>query len=307
MKRQAEDLVAPKHAEPDPSADVLPPKPKKAKKSKKERARTEGEHVLPPKPKKAKKAKKSERERASAEAEDVGKAKKAKKAKKAALEGAAAADKPKKSKKEKGDEPASASPPPAPAGDKLSRSDRRQKFWDERRAAAEARAADKAGAADKVGDKAGAAAEEAGGPEAAPAGKKKRRKAKAGAEGRRYLLFVGNMAYTTKLEHVFKHFGRFGGLIDVRMATDRETGRFKGTCFVEYDNSESHGKALGLHHSLLTGRKINVELTVGGGGRGANRLEKLQAKNARHKGTGGPSGINAMPLGKRRIIAGAAP
>ena len=34
-----------------------------------------------------------------------------------------------------------------------------------------------------------------------------------------------------------------------------------------YDNRESHGKALGLHHSKMTGREINVELTVGGGGK----------------------------------------
>ena len=30
-----------------------------------------------------------------------------------------------------------------------------------------------------------------------------------------------------------------------------------------YDSREAHGKALGLHHSKLCGREINVELTVG--------------------------------------------
>ncbi|GME69940.1 unnamed protein product [Ambrosiozyma monospora] len=37
--------------------------------------------------------------------------------------------------------------------------------------------------------------------------------------------------------------------------------------------------ALALHHSVLSGRKINVELTVGGGGNSKNRLEKLKVKN----------------------------
>jgi hypothetical protein len=154
---------------------------------------------------------------------------------------------------------------------------------------------------------------------------------------------------------VKKHFGRFGGLIDIRMRTNKETGKFmgtcvhpiaiititrcnepqvtrdytlpysaihvhtrprstsigkhypfvdvfnratstlqpaferilgfcrhvyslthakrlyiflsffcwSGTCFVEYDDREAHGKALGLHHSKLCGRVVNVELTVG--------------------------------------------
>jgi hypothetical protein len=38
---------------------------------------------------------------------------------------------------------------------------------------------------------------------------------------------------------------------------------WSGTCFVEYDDREAHGKALGLHHSKLCGRVVNVELTVG--------------------------------------------
>lgn len=37
-------------------------------------------------------------------------------------------------------------------------------------------------------------------------------------------------------------------------------------------------KALNLHHSVLAGRKINVEVTCGGGGKGENRVKKLQQR-----------------------------
>eukprot|EP00039_Didymoeca_costata_P029592 m.25362 g.25362 ORF g.25362 m.25362 type:complete len:275 (+) comp7699_c0_seq3:203-1027(+) len=114
---------------------------------------------------------------------------------------------------------------------------------------------------------------------------------------KRYILFVGNMSFQTKLEHIWQHFGRFGGLTDVRVLTDKKTKRPKGICFVEYDNRESHNKALGLHQTKMCGRVINVELTVGGGGSGENRKQRLDLKNNKLKAK---SGANAIPLGKRK-------
>jgi Na+-transporting NADH:ubiquinone oxidoreductase subunit NqrF len=37
-------------------------------------------------------------------------------------------------------------------------------------------------------------------------------------------------------------------------------------------------KALELHHSILCGRRINVEVTCGGGGKGEQRMTKLRSK-----------------------------
>ena len=37
-------------------------------------------------------------------------------------------------------------------------------------------------------------------------------------------------------------------------------------------------KALKLHHSVLCGRRINVEVTCGGGGKGEQRMAKLRSK-----------------------------
>ena len=53
---------------------------------------------------------------------------------------------------------------------------------------------------------------------------------------------------------------------------------------MEFDNDTKEiqhkmGVALALHHSTMKNRKINVELTVGGGGNSEARVTKLKEKN----------------------------
>jgi nucleolar protein 6 len=50
---------------------------------------------------------------------------------------------------------------------------------------------------------------------------------------------------------------------------------------VEFTNANLLQQALKLHHTDLDGRRINVELTVGGGGSGSARKEKLDEKKGR--------------------------
>lgn len=68
-------------------------------------------------------------------------------------------------------------------------------------------------------------------------------------------------------------------IVEARLRTDRGSGQSLCCGFIEFDDAESLRKALMLHHSDLKGNKITVELTVGGGGRGENRKQKIQAKN----------------------------
>ena len=42
-------------------------------------------------------------------------------------------------------------------------------------------------------------------------------------------------------------------------------------------------KALNLHHSVLAGRKINVEITCGGGGKGEKRGKRLQERKSKFR------------------------
>ena len=64
------------------------------------------------------------------------------------------------------------------------------------------------------------------------------------------------------------------------MMTDRHTGKFRGTCFVDLPSARMQSVALRLHHSEFgdgaARRCINVERTCGGGGRSADRKAKLQ-------------------------------
>lgn len=126
------------------------------------------------------------------------------------------------------------------------------------------------------------------------------------AKGSKFILFVGNMAFTTTADYISKHFGQACGEVpSVRLLTrkadpnalanlpaskrksiakgkalDPTKPQSKGCAFVEFKTSEALRKALKFHHTLLEGRKINVELTAGGGGKSETRVEKIKAKNA---------------------------
>eukprot|EP00051_Salpingoeca_urceolata_P005805 m.77538 g.77538 ORF g.77538 m.77538 type:complete len:159 (-) comp14550_c0_seq4:24-500(-) len=89
----------------------------------------------------------------------------------------------------------------------------------------------------------------------------------------------GNLPFTAKQADLEKHFRTCAGLLSVRLLTKKGTNKPRGCAFVEFDNRPGHSKALLLHHSTLGGRKINVEATVGGGGKGSNRQEKIKQKN----------------------------
>ncbi|CDR44958.1 CYFA0S16e00474g1_1 [Cyberlindnera fabianii] len=113
---------------------------------------------------------------------------------------------------------------------------------------------------------------------------KKKRKTRRGKKGKgssngapRFLLFVGNLPYDVSTTELVTHFAA-ASPDNIRLRTE------KGIAFLEFDGSGSDiqkkmGVALKMHHSTLRGRKINVELTVGGGGNSKNRLEKIKAKN----------------------------
>ncbi|KAJ1029995.1 hypothetical protein NDA16_000908 [Ustilago loliicola] len=126
------------------------------------------------------------------------------------------------------------------------------------------------------------------------------------AKGNKFILFVGNMAFTTTADYISKHFGQTCGEVpSVRLLTrkadpnalanlpaskrksiakgkaqDPTKPQSKGYAFVEFKTSEALRKALKFHHTMLEGRKINVELTAGGGGKSETRQEKIKAKNA---------------------------
>jgi len=59
----------------------------------------------------------------------------------------------------------------------------------------------------------------------------------------------------------------------------KPTIKSKGFAFLEFANKISLQQALKLHNSDLEGRKINVELTAGGGGKSETRIAKVKERN----------------------------
>ncbi|RKP19116.1 hypothetical protein ROZALSC1DRAFT_22578 [Rozella allomycis CSF55] len=100
-------------------------------------------------------------------------------------------------------------------------------------------------------------------------------------ENKRYLAFVGNFPFSTTTKDLEVYFGEKKGcnLKQVRLMTDKETGKSKGFAFVEFKDHISMEKALACHQTPFQGRQINVEFTAGGGGNSDQRKKKIQKKN----------------------------
>jgi len=91
-------------------------------------------------------------------------------------------------------------------------------------------------------------------------------------------LYVGNLPFDTDEEQVRELFSTYGEVRSVDMINDRETGRFRGFCFVAMDNSEADAAIQALNGYSMGGRPLKVNEakpreerpggTGGGGGRG---------------------------------------
>lgn len=67
--------------------------------------------------------------------------------------------------------------------------------------------------------------------------------------------------------------------VDLFVFSSSSTNKPKGFAFVEFNSAEGVQSALKKHHTQLSKRKINVELTAGGGGNTSARKAKLTEKN----------------------------
>jgi RNA recognition motif-containing protein len=88
-------------------------------------------------------------------------------------------------------------------------------------------------------------------------------------------LFVGSLSWNTTDEGLRQAFSRFGEMSEVKVITDRSTGRSRGFGFVTFVEDEDARKAIAeMNGAELDGRSINVDVAQekerggGGGGRG---------------------------------------
>jgi len=92
-------------------------------------------------------------------------------------------------------------------------------------------------------------------------------------------IYVGNLPFSATEDEVRDLFGEYGEVQNVAMITDRETGRFRGFCFVEMDDDPADAAIAALDNKDMGGRDLRVNEARpreerggrgggGGGGRG---------------------------------------
>ena len=84
-------------------------------------------------------------------------------------------------------------------------------------------------------------------------------------------LYVGNLPYQTKEEDLRELFSAHGAVEEIRVITDRETGRSKGFGFVTFAAaSEAEAAVSALNGHNIGGRDLRVNIAhdkASGGGR----------------------------------------
>ena len=98
------------------------------------------------------------------------------------------------------------------------------------------------------------------------------------------VLFVGNMSWDASEDSLWEVFAEYGDIKNVRVPTDRESGKVKGFGYVEFFDIESAKKAFGdAQGKEVLGRNLRLDYSQprpeggntrggpGGGGRGFGR------------------------------------
>ncbi|CEL53954.1 Nucleolar protein 6 OS=Saccharomyces cerevisiae (strain ATCC 204508 / S288c) GN=NOP6 PE=1 SV=1 [Rhizoctonia solani AG-1 IB] len=109
------------------------------------------------------------------------------------------------------------------------------------------------------------------------------------AKSKRFILFVGNLPYSISKEQILEHFSECKPEPSIRLLSPKsrsgkpqtavQAAKSKGCAFLEFSSHSAMQVAIRKHHSELAGRRINVELTAGGGGNSDQRKEKLRTRN----------------------------
>jgi cold-inducible RNA-binding protein len=96
-------------------------------------------------------------------------------------------------------------------------------------------------------------------------------------------LFVGNLPFSANEDDLRDFFSSCGEVTEVRMPTDKITGRMRGFGFVSFATEQEAQNALSLNGKDLKGRELRINLAeeraeggdrrsggAGGGSRGGN-------------------------------------
>lgn len=71
-------------------------------------------------------------------------------------------------------------------------------------------------------------------------------------------IYIGNLPFETTEDRVRQLLAPYGAIESVAMIRDRDSGRFRGFCFVEMDEGAANKAIAGLKGKKVDGRKIKV-------------------------------------------------
>ena len=77
-------------------------------------------------------------------------------------------------------------------------------------------------------------------------------------------VFVSKLAPTVTRNDLSSFFSECGEIEEIKLATDKKTGKSKCTALVQFKNEESMPAAFALSNSILHGEKISIlKITYG--------------------------------------------
>lgn len=71
-------------------------------------------------------------------------------------------------------------------------------------------------------------------------------------------IYVGNLSFSAQEDEVYDLFTPFGDVLSIQMINDRDTGRFRGFCFVEMADSDAEAAIEALDGHDFDGRALRV-------------------------------------------------
>lgn len=88
-------------------------------------------------------------------------------------------------------------------------------------------------------------------------------------------LFIGNLPFSSDESDLQQAFEQFGEIDEIRVITDRETGRSRGFAFITFAESDNANSALTMDGKELNGRPLRVSFaTERSGGKSGGKPRK---------------------------------
>lgn len=150
-------------------------------------------------------------------------------------------------------------------------------------------------------DKKRKAEEEADQP-AAKKAKAEEKPAAAAGSGDNRRVFLGNLPFTIDDDKIREVFKAAGEITDIHWVTDKQTGKFYGTGFLEFSTADGAAAAVAMNGADVMGRPMKVDFAQPKGEKGAPRAGAAGAgkpfeKREQRPATPKPEGCTTVFLG----------